>query len=578
MKKRKEKVGGMALFNGLMLRNKKREAVGKVDSQGNITVDITDIKSKNDEDIFTIYDVPIIRGIISMKNMIASSVPYVLKSSQDILDKTSKEKVEIGKFELITAYVISITIILTLLAAIPNFISTFLDVSIRNISQAIMQITAFVIYLLILAKVDTLKSLFEYHGAEHKVANAYEKLDKKDITVENVKKESRFHTRCGGNFVVYLFLLILFVTVIIPSNNLIFKTILQVAILPFLAGFSYELVMYTEYLPNFLSFLAYPAMSIQLITTKEPSDDKIELAIYTLFGCVNGGNEIIVDKLIGKYLEKNETLRKEFRKEDIYTIIASIKNIDRNEIYINEKELFLCYNEQIKVIRMLNKLYKEHIPIQYILGKVNFYNETYEVNKNVLIPRPDSEILVETAIEYVNDENLNTMLDMCTGSGCLGISITKNSNIKYTTLVDISKEALMVANKNIVLNNVVGKCFVLNSDLFSKLKNTNIKYDIIVSNPPYIPTKDCEKLDITVKKEPILALDGGKDGMEYYKRILKEAIAFLNDNSIVIFEIGYDELEKFKKIIKEYKNYVMIKSVKDYGGNDRVVVCRFQNK
>lgn len=578
MKKKNEKVGGMALFNGLMLRNKKREAVGKVDNKGNITVEITNIKIKNDEDMFTIYDVPIIRGMISMKNMIASSVPYVLKSSQDILDKRSKEKIEIDKFELVTAYVIAITIILALLAAIPNFISSFLNISIRNISQAIMQITAFIIYLLLLAKVDTLKTLFEYHGAEHKVANAYEKLEKKDITVENVKKESRFHIRCGGNFVVYLFLLILFITIIIPSNNLIFKTILQVAILPFLAGFSYELVMYTEYLPNFLKFLAYPAMCIQLITTKEPSDDKIELAIYTLFGCINGNKQISVDKLINNYLAHNKKLKKDFSREDAFAIIANIKNIEKNEIYLKEKELLLNYNEQIKVLRALNKLYKEHIPIQYILGKVNFYNEVYEVNENVLIPRPDSEILIDTATKYINDENLNTMLDMCTGSGCLGISITKNSNIKYTTLIDISKEALKVASRNIVLNNMTKKCSVINSDLFSKLKNSDIKYDIIVSNPPYIPTKDCQNLDETVKKEPIIALDGGKDGMDYYKKILNDAKYYLNDNALVIFEIGYDELEKFKNIISKDKNYKMIQSVKDYGGNDRVVVCRFQNK
>ena len=148
MKKRKEKIGGMALFNGLMLRNKKREAVCKLDYKGNITVELTDIKEKNIKEFFTIYDVPIIRGMLSMKNMISASVPYVLKSSQDILDKTSKETIQIGKFELVTAYVISIIIILTLLAAVPNFISTFLDISIRNISQAIMQISAFIIYLL----------------------------------------------------------------------------------------------------------------------------------------------------------------------------------------------------------------------------------------------------------------------------------------------------------------------------------------------------------------------------------------------------------------------------------------------
>lgn len=578
MKKRKEKVGGMALFNGLMLRNKKREAIGRVNDNKNIHVEINSINKNIDEDKFTIYDVPIIRGIISMKNMIATSVPYVLKSSQDVLNKSSKENIDIGKFELVSAYLIAITVILVLFAAIPNFISTFLAVNIRNLSQAIIQTSAFIIYLLLLAKVDSLKTLFEYHGAEHKVANAYEKLEKRDITIENVKKQSRFHARCGGNFVVYLFFLILFITFIIPSNNLIFKTILQVMLLPFLAGFSYELVMYTEYLPNFLKFLAYPAMSIQLITTKEPSDDKIELAIYTLFGCINGENQVSISKFVKDYLLYNKSIKKDFNIKEALNIFSSIKNIDVNDIFINMDGIMLDYNEQIKTNMMLNKLYKDNIPMAYIIGKVNFYNEKYIVNQDVLIPRVDSEILVEKAIEYINNENLNTMLDMCTGSGCIGISITKNSKIKYTTLIDVSKEALEITNKNIILNKVDKKCSTIHSDLFSSLNNSNIKYDIIVSNPPYIPTGDINGLDKSVKKEPTIALDGGKDGMDFYRKILKQALNHLNNNAVLIFEIGYDELEKFKEIINRYPEYKVVESLKDFGGNDRVVVCRFQNK
>lgn len=578
MKKRKEKVGGMALFNGLMLRNKKREAVGRVDNNNNVYVEINERQNNIDEDRFTIYDVPIIRGIISMKNMIASSVPYVLKSSQEILEKNSKEKIEIDKFEVVSAYIISITLILVLVAAIPNFISKFLSVNIRNISQAIMQTCAFVIYLLLLAKIDSLKTLFEYHGAEHKVANAYEKLEKKNITVENVKKYSRFHARCGGNFVVYLFILIIAITMSIPSNNLIFKTIIQVALLPFLAGFSYELIMYTEYLPNFLKFLAYPAMSIQFITTREPSDDKIQLAIYTLFGCINGNKEITINTFIKNYLSYNKKIKKVFEIKDAILIFSSIKDINSNEIFTNMDSIALNYNEQIKANIMLNKLYKDNFPIAYVIGYTNFYKEKYFVNSKVLIPRVDSEILVEKAISYIDNEKCNTMLDMCTGSGCLGISIAKNSNIKRVDLIDISAEALLVTSKNIKGNGVEDKCNIIKSDLFSKLKDSNIKYDMIVSNPPYINSDVVLTLDESVKKEPVLALDGGKDGMNFYRKILKEARDYLNDNGIIIFEIGYDQLNKIQSEIKKYKEYSIIESIKDYGGNDRVVICRFQKK
>lgn len=578
MKKRKEKVGGMALFNGLMLRNKKREAVGKVDSNGDIQVTIKNNYSKINDDTFTIYDVPIIRGIISMKNMISSSVPYVIKSSQDVLNKTTKEEVEIEKFEIVTAYIIAITVILFLLAAIPNYISNFLAINIRNISQAIMQTVAFVIYLLMLAKFNSLKTLFEYHGAEHKVANAYEKLDRCDITVENVKKESRFHIRCGGNFVVYLFLLILAITFVIPSNNLIFKTIIQVFLLPFLAGFSYELVMGTNYLPNFLKFLAYPAMSIQFITTKEPTDDKIQLAIYTLFGCLDGDKEIKVNEFFKSYLQDNKDLKDKFDKKDGLVLLSSIKKINIDELYLKQDCIFLNFNERIKLTQGLNKLYKHNIPLCYVTGEVNFYREKYFVNNKVLIPRPDSEILVDTAIKYIENEELKTMIDMCTGSGCIGISIAKNSSLKHTMLVDISKEALEVANKNIYQNEANLKCCTYTSDLFSNFTK-DLKYDIIVSNPPYIPTSDIQKLDKSVKdNEPLIALDGGEDGMIFYKKILDQATNFLNDNGLIIFEIGYDELKKITDIISKYDNYKIIESIKDYGGNDRVIVCRFLNK
>lgn len=578
MKKRKEKVGGMALFNGLMLRNKKREAVGKVDNNKNITVDITELNNKVDEDRFTIYDVPIIRGMISMKNMIASSVPYVLKSSQDILDKKSKEKVEIDRFEVISAYVISITLILVLVAAVPNFISYFLSINIRNISQAIMQIVAFIIYLLLLSKIDSLKTLFEYHGAEHKAANAYERLNKKEITVENVKKQSRFHTRCGGNFVVYLFILILTITMVIPSNNLVFKTIIQVALLPFLAGFSYELIMYTEYLPDFLKFLAYPAMSIQLITTREPSDDKIELAIYTLFGCVNENIDLSVSDFLRNYSSNNKDLKTKIQLKEELLVISSINNIKVDEIFADMDNIKLSYNEQIKANMMLNKLYKENIPLAYVIGYTNFYKEKYFVNPSVLIPRVDSEILVENAISYINNEKHEVMLDMCTGSGCLGISIAKNSDIKHVDLVDISSDALLITQRNIKENGVEGKCSVVNSNLFSNLKGTSAKYDVIVSNPPYINSSMISSLDEDVKKEPIIALDGGEDGMKYYKKILKDAEEFLNNNGLIIFEIGYDQLEKIKNEISRYEKIKIIQCIKDYGGNDRVVICRFQNK
>ena len=193
-------------------------------------------------------------------------------------------------------------------------------------------------------------------------------------------------------------------------------------------------------------------------------------------------------------------------------------------MYINLDTISINLKDQIVIESLLNKLYKENIPLQYITNTQFFYNEEYFVNENVLIPRQDTEILVEKAIWYITNENLTTLIDMCTGSGCVGISIAKNTDIKIAFLVDISKKALDVAEKNIKLNDVFNKVKTIHSDLFNvfldKAENT---YDIIVSNPPYIPTNDILSLDENVKKEPFIALNGGKDGMDVYRKIFTQA-------------------------------------------------------
>ncbi len=158
--------------------------------------------------------------------------------------------------------------------------------------------------------------------------------------------------------------------------------------------------------------------------------------------------------------------------------------------------------------------------------------------------------------------------------GLFGISITKNSDIDNLTLVDISKKALEIVEKNLIKNNIKTNYSIIHSNLFEKL-NKNVKYDIIVSNPPYIKTSDLDNLSDYVKNEPMLALDGGEDGLIFYRKILQEAMLFLNDNSVILFEIGYDQKEDIVFLINEFKEYEVIECMQDLGMNDRVIVCRF---
>lgn len=282
---------------------------------------------------------------------------------------------------------------------------------------------------------------------------------------------------------------------------------------------------------------------------------------------------VYVKEYIQNYLDKFNI---DYDVNDILNLISYTMNIDINTLKLDKNNIYIS-NENLRILnKRLNMIYKDNIPLQHITKKQYFYNEEYHVTSDVLIPRPDTEILVQKAIEYIEKNNFKRLIDMCTGSGCIGISCAKNSNIEEVLMVDISKKALEVANKNIKLNNAEKKCRLLESNLFENIMDKNKKYDIIVSNPPYIRTDDINKLDESVKKEPIIALDGGNDGMFFYNKILFQAREILRENGIVVFEIGYDQLDDIKKVLSKYVEYELLECIKDYGGNDRVVVCRFR--
>lgn len=209
------------------------------------------------------------------------------------------------------------------------------------------------------------------------------------------------------------------------------------------------------------------------------------------------------------------------------------------------------------------------IPIQYITNNQEFMKLNFFVNQNVLIPRSDTEILVEEVINIYKNEHVK-ILDMCTGSGCIAISLKKYIQNSEVYGIDISMEALKVAQINAKNNNVdvKFKC----SNMFADIKNKD--FDVIVSNPPYIKTQVINTLDKEVKNEPIIALDGGDDGLYFYKKIINEAFNFLSDNGMIFLEIGYDQKEELEKLIKADKRYELVKTKKDLGDNDRIVVVK----
>lgn len=227
-----------------------------------------------------------------------------------------------------------------------------------------------------------------------------------------------------------------------------------------------------------------------------------------------------------------------------------------------------------KKIWELAKERAKHVPLDYIFGKSNFFGYDFKVNRSVLIPRQDTEVLIEQVIKAVKEAALKpqTLLDIGTGSGAIAITLNLETGLNCTA-VDISDDALIVAKEN--AKNLNAKVKFLKSDLFENLKDQ--RFDIVVSNPPYIKSKELESLEPeVVLNEPILALDGGDDGLKFYKKIINCAPDFLNPSGMLFFEIGYDEAKSVTDLMRQ--DFADIQVIKDYSGNDRVVFGKLKEK
>ena len=254
---------------------------------------------------------------------------------------------------------------------------------------------------------------------------------------------------------------------------------------------------------------------------------------------------------------------------DVEVLLMNVTGFSKTQLYLNT-DYTLKTEEYEKFKKFFNRRLKNE-PIAYIIEKCEFMGMDFLLNNHTLIPRPDTEILVEKAIEIINKNNFNNALDIGTGSGAIAISLAKYCNINVTAL-DINNEAIEMAKKNASMNKVKNIEFI-QSDIFEKINN---KYDIIVSNPPYIKTEDIKTLEKNVKDyEPILALDGGKSGLIFYEKITNNAIKYLNKNGYLMFEIGYDQAKEVKNIM-ENNNFYNITVLKDLSGLDRVVFANIK--
>jgi len=266
--------------------------------------------------------------------------------------------------------------------------------------------------------------------------------------------------------------------------------------------------------------------------------------------------QIIIKTLIDAGIEPNEA------KIEVKMLLEHFCNI-------TERDIILGKEPDIKGLKIveekISERIKTRIPVQYLIGEAYFMGEFFRVTPDVLIPRDETEILVRKAISFIKERNLHNVLDIGTGTGCIACTIAKKTDAVVLG-VDISSDALRIALDNVTKLGINNRAVFRKSDLFEKVRDEE-KFDIIISNPPYIPPE--VELSKEVMHEPSIALRAGENGLEFYRKITENAPLFLNPEGLLMFELGIDEAGAVKEFMeKEFKN---IEIEKDLAGIERII-------
>ena len=286
---------------------------------------------------------------------------------------------------------------------------------------------------------------------------------------------------------------------------------------------------------------------------------------------------------IGELIENGKITLKKNNVEDAEIkanmLLQYILKMNKIELLIN-KDLEVS-KKNIEKFNIYITEVSKGMPVQYLTNKQEFMKLNFYVDKNVLIPQPDTEILVEEAlikVQEIENQQKEThsksesikILDLCTGTGAIGISLYKYGKNVEIYASDISKKAIEIAKRNAIANNANIE-FIL-SDMFEQISMCD--FDIIVSNPPYIKTDVIKKLSKEVQNEPHIALDGGNDGLNFYKIICSEAYKYVKNGGYIMVEIGYDQKDEVMELFNKTRHYKEIQSIQDLGGNNRVVKAK----
>lgn len=600
-KKQRTYIGGQAVLEGVMMLGKTAQATAVRDPDG--VVQIESQRLNRGKKLKTALKIPFVRGVINLVLSLINGTRTLMRSAavygedeEDAgrIEKWFAEKLKISIMDVITTVsaIVGVVLAVGIFVFLPQYLCSLI-VNRTSLQQdsvwffVIMSVFKFAIFLIYLGLVLLLKDirrLYMYHGAEHKTINAYEYG--LELTVENVKSCSRIHDRCGTSF-LFIVLLINVVCIGVVTwasgvqviENVVARFFarvgIEVALLPVIAGFSYEILKFLAKFDNkFVAVLKSPGTLLQKVfTTREPDDSQIEVAIAAF----NKVLEMDADETVpetkfvtGGLLSKKLKETKEAFKENgidesdaewIYSIVLDVKRSDLNaERVLKPSECKKC--DSIISQRLTGR------PLWYIIGDTEFCGCKIKVDERALIPRPETEILAEHAIKTV--EEGDKVLDMCTGSGCIAVAIAtacRDKNVSVTA-ADVSDAAIMLARENANYNSA--NITFVQSDLFS---NVHGRFNLIVCNPPYVRSGEIPSLQREVREfEPRVALDGGDDGLDFYRRLAKEVTRYLARDGMLMLECGEGQTGEILKLF-EKREYAIV--VKDLAGVDRFLKIAF---
>ena len=586
-KVKKTSIGGQAVLEGVMMRGRCGVATAVRDSDGIIRIEAERITPPEKKSIFV--RLPIIRGIVNFFSSLVTGTKILMRSAEvyggDDDEPSNFEKwlaktfkIDVMDVVLFFGVALGLVFSIALFFILPTFLGGLIGKAapnmppiVKNLIEGGIRILIFVGYILFTSLLKDIKRTYMYHGAEHKTITCYEKG--LDLTVENVKKCRRVHDRCGTTFMFF----VMFVSILVYSvfgaifpvlnENVGLKMLSRIVLLPLIAGLSYELLKLLAKTDSPLVLpLKAPGLLLQMLTTKEPDEQMMEVAIAAFDKVLKmdeDPNEPVCKFVCPEKVSVvTENLKKKFRSSsvdetDAEWIVSIVTGIKRSELGGDSrvKSSHIDKIDELAAERIKGK------PLSYVLGNADFYGYEIKVDERVLIPRPETEELVSEVLKVV--KNTDKVLDLCTGSGAIALVINKKSGASVTA-TDISEAALEVAKENFKQFDAAVETRLI--DLYGDLSE---KFDIIVSNPPYIKTEEIDTLDKEVKDyEPRIALDGGEDGLDFYRRICEGAKLRLNEHGKLFLEAGYGEAEEIKKMLENDFN---VEIIKDISGIDRII-------